>query len=136
MVTARRTRTRAVRKASGRRRWRPARRAFLALLAAPLAIRVVVATLAVPGLWSGVNVLYQVIRKPTELFFPVSGALSKPPAETWREYAPVFREHATVVITPDLLAAPAQIEGAGNQWPGRTSGGADVLGRPPTAANL
>jgi len=113
-VTARRPRTRAVRKASGRRRWRSARRVFLALLAAPLAIRVVVAMLAVLGLWSAVNWMYQVVRKPTELFFPVSGALSKPPAETWRQYAPLFREHATVVITPDLLAALAQVEGAGN----------------------
>ena len=113
-VTARRTRRRAVRKTSGRRRWRSARRVFLALLAAPLAIRVVVAMLAVLGLWSAVNWMYQVVRKPTELFFPVSDALSKPPAETWRQYAPLFREHATVVITPELLAALAQVEGAGN----------------------
>ena len=113
-VTARRTRRRAVRKTSGRRRWRSARRVFLALLAAPLAIRVVVAMLAILGLWSAVNWMYQVVRKPTELFFPVSGALSKPPAETWRQYAPLFREHATVVITPELLAALAQVEGAGN----------------------
>src|SRR5712691_7848342 len=113
-VTANRTRRRAVRKASGQRRWRSARRVFLALLAAPLAIRVIVAMLAVLGLWSAVNWMYQVVRKPTELFFPVSGALSKPPAETWRQYAPLFREHATVVITPELLAALAQVEGAGN----------------------
>jgi len=113
-TTARRTRTRRVRRAPGRRRWRSARRVFLALLAAPLAIRVVVLTIAVLALWSAVNWMYQVIRKPTELFFPVSGALSKPPAETWRQYAPLFREHATVVMTPDLLAALAQVEGAGN----------------------
>jgi hypothetical protein len=90
------------------------RRVVLALLAAPLVIRVVVVTLAVLALWSAVNWMYQVIRKPTELFFPVSGALSKPPAETWRQYAPLFREHATVVITPELLAALAQVEGSGN----------------------
>jgi hypothetical protein len=113
-VAARGTRRRAVRRASGRRRWRSARRVVLALLAAPLAIRVVVATLAVLALWSAVNWMYQVVRKPTELFFPVSGALSKPPAETWRQYAPLFREHATLVMTPELLAALAQVEGAGN----------------------
>jgi Transglycosylase SLT domain len=113
-VAARGPRTRAVRRAPGRRRWRSVRRVALALLAAPLAIRVVVATLAVLALWSAVNWMYQVIRKPTELFFPVSGVLSKPPAETWRQYAPLFREHATVVITPELLAALAQVEGAGN----------------------
>src|SRR5712692_5253293 len=113
-VTARRTRRRAVRKTSRPRRRTSARRVLLAMLAAPLAIRVVVAMLAVLALWSAVNWMYQVVRKPTELFFPVSDALSKPPAETWRQYAPLFREHATVVITPELLAALAQVEGAGN----------------------
>jgi hypothetical protein len=113
-ITARRTRTRAARRASGRRRWRSARRVVLALLAVPLAVRVVVLTIAVLALWSAVNWMYQVIRKPTELFFPVSGVLSKPPAETWRQYAPLFREHSTVVMTPELLAALAQVEGAGN----------------------
>jgi hypothetical protein len=113
-IAARRRRTRPARRASGRHRWRSVRRVLLALLAAPLAIRVVVLTIAVLALWSAVNWMYQVIRKPTELFFPVSGALSKPPAETWRQYAPLFREHATVVMTPELLAALAQVEGAGN----------------------
>lgn len=61
-----------------------------------------------------VNWVYQVVRKPAELFFPVSGALSKTPEETWRSYAAIFREHATAVITPEFLAALAQIEGAGN----------------------
>jgi hypothetical protein len=56
----------------------------------------------------------QVARKPTELFFPVSGALFKSPAETWRQYEPIFREHSTAVITPEFLAALAQVEGAGN----------------------
>src|SRR5688500_2225019 len=113
-VTARRRRARAARKAARSRRWRSARRLFLALQAAPLAIRIVVLTIAVLVLWSAMNWVYQVIRKPTELFFPISGTLSKPPAETWRQYAPLFREHATVVITPELLAALAQVEGAGN----------------------
>lgn len=54
------------------------------------------------------------MRKPTELFFPVAGVLAKTPAETWRTYAPLFRAHATAVMTPELLAALAQTEGAGN----------------------
>lgn len=54
------------------------------------------------------------MRKPSELFFPVSGGLYKTPYETWQEYAPVFREHATNIITPDLLAALAQVEASGN----------------------
>lgn len=61
-----------------------------------------------------VNWVVQVARKPTELFFPVSGVLHKTPAETWRSYAPIFREHSTAVMTPELLAALAQVEGAGN----------------------
>ena len=44
----------------------------------------------------------------------IRGALSKTPPETWRQYAPIFREHSTAVMTPGLLAALAQVEGAGN----------------------
>jgi hypothetical protein len=61
-----------------------------------------------------INGLYQVFRKPTELFFPVSGVLAKNPQDTWREYAPAFRRYATASITPELLAALAQVEGSGN----------------------
>jgi hypothetical protein len=60
------------------------------------------------------NAAYQVARKPTELFFPVSGALYKTPAETWRDYGPFFRRYATRTVTPELLAALAQVEGSGN----------------------
>jgi hypothetical protein len=60
------------------------------------------------------NWAYHAVRKPAEVFFPVSGALAKTPAETWREYGRLFRSHSTAVITPELLAALAQVEGAGN----------------------
>jgi len=90
------------------------RRALRALRAAPLAVRVLVGAVVILVAWSAINWVYQAIRKPTELYFPVSGALSKPPPETWRRYEPLFREHATVVITPALLAALAQVEGGGN----------------------
>ena len=76
--------------------------------------RIIVGTIIVLVVWLAANWTYHVIRKPTELFFPVSGALDKPPPETWRRYAPLFRRHSTVVITPELLAALAQVEGAGN----------------------
>ena len=66
------------------------------------------------ALWFAANWGYQVIRKPAELFFPVSGALSKTPPETWRQYEPIFRGHSTAVMTPAFLAALAQVEGAGN----------------------
>jgi hypothetical protein len=84
------------------------------MLAAPLAVRIVVAAIAVVIMWSTVNWTYQMIRKPSELFFPVSGALAKTPLETWRQYEPLFREHSTAIMTPELLAALAQVEGEGN----------------------
>jgi transglycosylase-like protein with SLT domain len=97
-----------------RLRWPSFRRALIAFLAGPVAIRILVAAAAVVLVWAAVNWMYQVVRKPTELFFPVSGALAKPPHETWRRYGPLFVQHSTPVITPELLAALAQVEGAGN----------------------
>ena len=61
-----------------------------------------------------VNWLYQVVRKPSELFFPVSDDLYKTPSETWRSYAPLFRSHSTPIMTAELLAALAQKEASGN----------------------
>ena len=97
-----------------RRRFDLPRRALKALGSTPLAVRVGVGVLAVIGLAFAVNWTYQVLRKPAELFFPVSHALSKLPTQTWREYQPLFGEHATAVMTADFLAALAQVEGAGN----------------------
>ncbi len=61
-----------------------------------------------------VNWIYQVAHKPTELLFPVSGTLYKSPPETWDEYGPLFRKYSTDIMTPELLAALAQVEGSGN----------------------
>jgi len=69
---------------------------------------------AAVGLWLAANGLYQVIRKPTEMFFPVSGVLYKTPAQTWSTYGALFRRHETSVIRAELLAALAQVEGSGN----------------------
>jgi hypothetical protein len=90
-----------------KRWWRAFRRA-------PRGAQVAIALSVTVTLWLVVNFAYQVIRKPSELFFPVSGTLYKTPAETWSQYAPIFTQHATAVITPDLLAALAQVEGSGN----------------------
>ncbi len=73
----------------------------------------IVLTLAIL-LWLALNWMYQVVRKPSELFFPVSGTLNKTPGETWRQYAPLFKKNSTSVISPELLAALAQVEGSGN----------------------
>ena len=113
-VASRRTRTRPLQIASVWPSARSRHRVLLALLAAPLALRLLVGAIVIVAVWATVNWMYQVIRKPTELFFPVSGALAKAPAETWRQYGPLFRRHSTAVITPELLAALAQVEGAGN----------------------
>jgi hypothetical protein len=116
-VRSRRTRIRRNLNALFRRlrRWRKgARRVRRKLEAAPRAVRILAIAVAILAVFSATNLVYQVMRKPTEMFFPVSGALNKVPAETWRQYAPLFREYSTATITPGLLAALAQVEGAGN----------------------
>ena len=60
------------------------------------------------------NLVYHVIHKPTELFAFVGNSLDKEPAETWRQYGPLFRAYSTNTITPELLAALAQVESTGN----------------------
>lgn len=61
-----------------------------------------------------VNWLYHAFYKPTEMLFPLDDALDKSPRETWQEYGSLFRKHSTAIIAPELLAALAQAEGAGN----------------------
>jgi len=61
-----------------------------------------------------VNIAYHVLRKPTELFILIGNSLDKDPAETWQHYAPLFRTYSTTTITPELLAALAQVESSGN----------------------
>jgi len=111
-LTSRRPRGRR-RTASGRwrRRAQWLRRSFGA---APRPLRIGAIAAAALALFAATNLVYQVVRKPTEMFYPVAGALDKRPGETWEEYGPLFREHATAAVTPELLAALAQVEGAGN----------------------
>ncbi|HET6676489.1 MAG TPA: lytic transglycosylase domain-containing protein [Nitrospiraceae bacterium] len=90
------------------------RRVLLAVWFAPPAIRLLAGASLILAAWLVVNWAYQTIRKPTELFFPVSGVLVKTPAETWRQYGSLFEKHSTAVMTPEFLAALAQVEGAGN----------------------
>ena len=136
---SRRARARQSRFARVRSIFRFLQRLWLVFLAFPLAVRIIVATVVILAVWSAVNWAYQVMRKPTELFFPVSGALSKRPAETWRQYATLFHEHSTPVMTPELLAALAQVEGAGNPvartyWRWRLSWNPFELYRPSSSA--
>jgi len=60
------------------------------------------------------NLIYQVIRKPGELFAPVSGSFAKDPRSTWQSYGALFEKYSTSIIPPELLAALAQVESDGN----------------------
>jgi hypothetical protein len=60
------------------------------------------------------NGCYQVARKPTELVALVAPSSAKTPQSTWSEYGPLFREHATEIMRPELLAALVQAESAGD----------------------
>jgi hypothetical protein len=93
---------------------RLARRAFRVMRVAPLAVQIIGGAVLLVMVWAAVNWIVQVARKPTEVFGAVSDSLGKAPAQTWRQYGPLFDEHSTAVITPELLAALAQVESSGN----------------------
>jgi hypothetical protein len=60
------------------------------------------------------NYLWQVARKPTELLGLIVPPAPKTPPSTWSEYGPLFAEHSTEVLRPELLAALVQVESAGD----------------------
>jgi hypothetical protein len=93
---------------------RTRRRVMKGLRRWPRSVQITVLTAAVVMLSIALNWFYQVVRKPSELFFPISGQFYKAPAETWDSYGALFERHSTPVMTPDLLAALAQVEGSGN----------------------
>ena len=96
-------------------RWRKrARWVWCKLNAVPKAVRIVVIAATILAVISATNHVYHLVRKPTEVFAPASGAFNKTPIETWRQYAPLFREYSTASITPELLGALAQVESTGN----------------------
>jgi hypothetical protein len=90
----------------------PSARRMLARL--PRSIRIALAIAILLPLFALTNLVYHVVRKPTELFFFVGHRLDKEPAETWRQYGALFRTYSTGAITPELLAALAQVESSGN----------------------
>src|SRR4051812_6897112 len=93
---------------------RLARRALLTMRVAPLPAQLIVGSVLLVIVWAAANWIVQVVRKPTEVFVAVSGSGGKVPAQTWRQYGPLFDEHSTAVITPELLAALGQVESSGN----------------------
>jgi hypothetical protein len=82
--------------------------------AIPPAMRVVLIFIAALAVFSVTNLIYQILHKPTEVFALIPGESNKAPIETWRQYAPLFLEYSTTSISPELLAALAQVESAGN----------------------
>jgi hypothetical protein len=60
------------------------------------------------------NFIFQVIRKPGEIFAPISSSLLKNPESVWKSYGALFEEHSTSLISPEFLAALAQVESDGN----------------------
>lgn len=97
-----------------RRRWREFRSVSKTVLKSPPTIRAVVILSGILLLSLGLNWAYHAYNKPSEVLFPLDHALNKSPSQTWKQYGSLFREHSTSVITPELLAALAQVEGAGN----------------------
>jgi Transglycosylase SLT domain len=93
--------------------WFPrARRALRRLRSAnpPAAVWIVAAALVLVA----VNAAYHAARKPTEVLAAVVPTSPKTPAETWSTYGPSFGSSSTEIVTPDLLAALAQVESAGD----------------------
>ena len=84
------------------------------VMAAPPIVRAMVIPTLLLILWFGANWAFQTFQKPSEIFFPLEHSLKKHPMETWKQYESLFHEHATSTITPEFLAALAQVESGGN----------------------
>lgn len=129
--------TRSKRLASRFRRWRRGLTKKLARVPRAVRIAGIVAITLVTLVLT--NLIYHVIHKPTELFVVMGQRLAKEPAETWRAYGPLFRTYATSAITPELLAALAQVESSGNPvdrtyWRWRWSFNPFAIYRPASSA--
>jgi hypothetical protein len=85
------------------------------------------------------NLIYQIGRKPAEVFAPISQAFAKNPATTWQRYGALFEQHSTSIISAEFLAALAQVESDGNplartHWRWRWSWSLFEIYRPPSSA--
>src|SRR6201995_2163423 len=109
------------------------------LAAIPRSVRIAGIVAIVLATFALTNLIYHVIHKPTELFFFVGHRLDKEPPETWRQYGALFRTYSTHSITPELLAALAQVESSGNPvtrtyWRWRFSFNPFAIYRPASSA--
>jgi hypothetical protein len=106
---------------------------------APRIVRIALSVTVLLAALALLDIAYQIIRKPTELFAFVGHSLDKDPAEIWRQYGPLFRTYSTATITPELLAALAQVESSGNPvartyWRWRLSFNPLAIYRPASSA--
>src|SRR5262249_21690252 len=92
----RRFRLAAVRRLA-RARWREFRMMRKAMTASPPIVRILVGSALVILIWASVNWTYHVIKKPSEVLFPLDTSLTKHPSETWKQYGSLFRKHSTSV---------------------------------------
>jgi hypothetical protein len=74
-------------------------------------ILIVVCVLSIAAFFI-INWAYQIYRKPGELLAPVGAA--KSPQSTWESYGSLFEKNSTDALSPEFLAALAQVEGDGN----------------------
>lgn len=85
------------------------------------------------------NLIYQIARKPAEVFAPISQAFAKNPATTWQHYGALFERHSTSIISAEFLAALAQVESDANplartSWRWQWSWSPFDIYRPPSSA--
>lgn len=80
----------------------------------PRAIAIAASAAVALAVLGAANAVYQALRKPTEILGVVAPTRPKTPEETWGAYGGSFREHSTDVVRPELLAALAQVESAGD----------------------
>jgi len=62
----------------------------------------------------GLNWIYQVIRNLVSSSPPSVPLCQRVPSQTWQSYGSLFEKHSTDIISPEFLAALAQVEGSGN----------------------
>ena len=68
------------------------------LARAPRAVRIVGVVAILLAVAALTNLVYHVIHKPTELFAFIGHRLDKEPAETWRQYGPLFRTYSACAL--------------------------------------
>jgi len=62
----------------------------------------------------GLVILFQLIKKPTEIIGFAFNTQKKSIYKTWKTYRPLFESHSTEIIKPKFLAALAQVESGGD----------------------